>query len=138
MPELVLDVGHGFPLLEQERGEALPQIVEIARRIGVPVMADSGNGFGPAHKVWRCVEEFEAAGVAGIHIEDQEFGKHMGGEMRLLGAELMADKVRAATAARKDPDFVIIARSDSIWANGDLDEGIRRAGTSTPKREPTW
>jgi 2-methylisocitrate lyase-like PEP mutase family enzyme len=95
----------------------------------IPVVADAENGFGNASTVWRTVHEFERAGVAGIHIEDHEFGKHMPVPGRVLGRDAMVEKIRAAVDARRDPDFVIIARTDAGWleGGGGLADAVDRA-----------
>lgn len=91
----------------------------------IPVIADAENGFGTAATLWRTVREFERAGVAGIHLEDHEFGKHLPVPGRVLPAAAMVEKVRAAIDARSDPDFVIIARTDARAVTG-LDDAIAR------------
>ncbi len=94
---------------------------------GVPVIADAENGFGTAATVWRTVREFERAGVAGIHLEDHEFGKHLDVAGRVLDRDAMAEKIRAAVEAREDRDFVVIARTDAYGAvGGSLEEAIWR------------
>lgn len=95
----------------------------------IPVIADAENGFGTAATLWRTVREFERAGVAGIHLEDHEFGKHLPVPGRVLPAAAMVEKVRAAIDARSDPDFVIIARTDAGWlqGGGGLQEAVDRA-----------
>lgn len=110
----------------------MTEMVENARRIAsavsIPVIADADTGYGNHLNVARTVEEFERAGVAGIHIEDQTFPKrcgHMEGH-KVIPDEEMASKIRAAVAARKDRDFIIIARTDAISAIG-FEEAIRRA-----------
>jgi len=100
----------------------------IARAVSLPVICDADTGYGNAINVMRTVREYEAAGVAGIHLEDQIFPKrcgHMEGKV-LVPLEEMAAKVRAACEAREDPDFVIIARTDSRAGEG-VDGAIRRA-----------
>ncbi len=95
---------------------------------GIPVIADAENGFGSAVTLWRTVNEFERAGVAGIHLEDHVFGKHLPVTGRVLSKAEMVEKVRAAVEARRDPDFVIIARTDAGWlrGGGGLDEAVDR------------
>ena len=95
---------------------------------GVPVVADAENGFGTAATVWRAVQEFERAGVAGVHLEDHEFGKHLPVRGRVLEKAAMAEKIRAAVEARRDPDFVIIARTDAGWleGGGGLEDAVDR------------
>jgi methylisocitrate lyase len=100
----------------------------IARATKLPLLCDADTGFGEALNVERTVKLFEDAGVAGIHLEDQELPKrcgHLSGKS-LVSAEVMAAKLRAAVAARRDRDFVIIARIDSRGVHG-MDDAIRRA-----------
>ncbi len=95
---------------------------------GIPVIADAENGFGSAVTLWRTVREFERAGVAGIHLEDHEFGKHLDLPGRVLSKAEMVEKVRAAVDAREDGAFVIIARTDAGWlkGGGGLDDAVDR------------
>lgn len=102
----------------------MPEMVENARYIteavNIPVIVDADNGYGNAINAMRTVREFERAGVAGIHIEDQVWPKkcgHMFGK-RLIPKDEMAGKIRAALDARRDKDFVIIARCDALMVNG--------------------
>lgn len=100
----------------------------MAMALHVPLIADCDTGFGNALNVMRCVEEFEAAGVAAIQLEDQLMPKrcgHMEGKV-LIPKEDMVAKIRAAVAARKDPDFVIIARTDARAVLG-FEEAVSRA-----------
>jgi len=106
----------------------MSEMVDQARRIvaavQVPVLADADTGYGGPLNVIRTVRAYEDAGVAGIHIEDQETPKrcgHMDGK-QLIPAEEMADKVRAAVAARTSRHFTIVARTDARAV-----EGIERA-----------
>jgi carboxyvinyl-carboxyphosphonate phosphorylmutase len=103
---------------------SMSEMVDAARRIvsavGVPVIADADTGYGNALNVIRTVREYEAAGVAAIHLEDQSAPKrcgHLAGK-QVIPAEEMADKVRAAVAARTNPDFTIIARTDARAVEG--------------------
>ena len=85
------------------------------------------TGFGEVLNVERAVRLFEAAGVAGLHLEDQHLPKrcgHLSGKS-LVDPPVMAAKVRAAVAARQDPDFVIIARTDARGVAG-FDDAVRR------------
>jgi 2-methylisocitrate lyase-like PEP mutase family enzyme len=98
--------------------------------VDIPVIADADTGYGNPLNVIRTVAAYEAAGVAGIHIEDQVAPKkcgHMDGKL-VIGAAEMAAKIRAATEARTDPDFVIIARTDARAVEG-FDRALARAGT---------
>src|SRR5271167_1783738 len=84
--------------------------------VGIPVIADADTGYGNAINVIRTVREYEQAGVAAIHLEDQVSPKrcgHMLGKT-VIPADEMVAKVRAAVAARNDPDFVLIARTDAL------------------------
>jgi carboxyvinyl-carboxyphosphonate phosphorylmutase len=102
----------------------------IAACVDIPVIADADTGYGNPLNVIRTVGTYEAAGVAGIHIEDQVAPKkcgHMEGKL-VIGAEEMAQKVRAAVEARAQPEFVIIARTDARAVEGlasALDRGRR-------------
>jgi len=100
----------------------------IAACVDIPVIADADTGYGNPLNVIRTVGVYEAAGVAGLHIEDQVAPKkcgHMEGK-QVIGAGEMAQKVRAAVDARTDPDFVIIARTDARAVEG-LDSALDRA-----------
>ncbi len=110
----------------------LPEFVQQARyvadAVSIPVICDADTGFGETLHVARTVREFEAAGVAGIHMEDQEWPKrcgHLEGKS-VVEAEAMVEKIRAAIQARTDPEFLIIARTDARSVGG-LDEAIRRS-----------
>ena len=103
----------------------------ITRTIDLPLIADADTGYGNELNATRTVQEYERAGVAGIHIEDQVSPKRCG---HLAGKEVVAldeyvAKIRAASAARRDPDFVLIARTDSRAMLG-LDEAVRRANAA--------
>jgi len=103
----------------------------IAAAIELPVVADADTGYGKELNVFRTVREFERSGVAGIHIEDQEFPKkcgHLEGKQIIPREDYIA-KIRAAAAARRDKDFVIIARTDSRAVAG-LDEAVARANAA--------
>jgi carboxyvinyl-carboxyphosphonate phosphorylmutase len=100
----------------------------IAACVDIPLIADADTGYGNPLNVIRTVGAYEAAGVAGLHIEDQVAPKkcgHMEGK-QVIGADEMAQKVRAAVDARADPDFVIIARTDARAVEG-LDSALDRA-----------
>ncbi|HET7598217.1 MAG TPA: isocitrate lyase/PEP mutase family protein, partial [Burkholderiales bacterium] len=102
----------------------------IARSVSIPVMSDADTGYGNAVTVYHTVRYFEEAGVVGINIEDQASPKrcgHMRGK-ELVSAAEMAKKIEAAIHARRDPDFIINARTDAIAVEG-LDGAIARAKT---------
>lgn len=108
------------------------EMVDNARRIvaavEVPVVADADTGYGNAVNVVRTVQLYEAAGVAGLQLEDQVMPKkcgHMSGKV-LIGADEMVGKIRAAVAARRDPELVILARTDAVAVTG-VDDAIARA-----------
>src|SRR5436853_1395026 len=87
----------------------------IAQATSLPLLCDADTGFGEALNVERTVRQFEDAGVAGIHLEDQQMPKrcgHLSGKS-LVDADAMAAKIRAAVAARRDSSFVMIARPDA-------------------------
>ena len=110
---------------------SMSEMVDNARRIAntvsVPVIADADTGYGNAINVRRTVREYEQAGVAGIHLEDQVFPKKCGffEGKQVIPMEEHVAKVRAALDAREDPDFLIIARCDALAVNG-WDDTIRR------------
>lgn len=95
-------------------------VQRAATRVSVPVIADADTGHGDIHNVVRSVEEIERAGAAGLIIEDQVSPKrcgHFEGK-RVIPAEEMVLKVKAALRARRDPDFVVIARTDAREPEG--------------------
>jgi 2-methylisocitrate lyase-like PEP mutase family enzyme len=103
----------------------------VCRRLAsvssIPLIADADTGYGNAINVFHTVRAFERAGVAGVMIEDQTWPKrcgHMTGKA-VVPAEEMVEKVRAAIDARRDQDFVIMARTDAAGVNG-LGDAIRR------------
>jgi len=100
----------------------------VAAAVDIPLICDADTGYGNAVNVRRTVEEFEAAGVAAIHLEDQASPKRCGqlpGARPVIELAEAVGKIEAALAARRDPDFIIIARTDAAEAHG-LDEAIRR------------
>ena len=100
----------------------------IAQAISIPAIVDADTGFGGAENVARTIRELEAAGLAGCHIEDQEFPKrcgHLAGKSIVDLAEMQA-KIEAALAARRDPEFLIIARTDARALEG-FDGAVKRA-----------
>lgn len=108
------------------------ETVENARRIckavSVPVIVDSDTGYGNALSVWKLVNDLQAAGAAGIFLEDQRWPKrcgHMAGK-EVVEREEYAEKLQAAVDAKKGKDFIIVARTDARATRG-LDEAIERA-----------
>ncbi|MGH7066991.1 MAG: isocitrate lyase/PEP mutase family protein [Acetobacteraceae bacterium] len=120
---------HGFPdfgLLTMS--EMAANAGRIARSVEVPVIADADTGYGNELNVYRTVQEYERAGVAGLHLEDQDFPKKCGhlDDKRVIAAEDFVAKIRAAVAARVNPDFLVIARTDSRASLG-FEQAIGRA-----------
>jgi methylisocitrate lyase len=108
--------------------EFADQAAMIARATSLPLLCDADTGFGEAVNVERTVTLYERAGAAGLHLEDQEMPKrcgHLSGK-RLVGVDEMTAKIRAAVAARLDPDFVVIARTDARSVEG-FDAAVDRA-----------
>jgi 2-methylisocitrate lyase-like PEP mutase family enzyme len=100
--------------------EMVQNLRYIAAAVEVPVISDADTGYGNPLNVWRTVREYEDAGAAALHIEDQVFPKRCGflaGKQVIPQAE-MATKVRAACEARRDPNLVIIGRCDALAVNG--------------------
>ncbi|MFB6310808.1 MAG: oxaloacetate decarboxylase [Salinirussus sp.] len=120
----------GFPDLEMV---TMTEMVENAKRIveasSLPVIADADTGYGGVHNVRRAVREYEKAGVAAIHIEDQTSPKrcgHIAGK-QIVSREEAETRFRAAVDAKQDEDTVIIARTDAYGsANGDWQEHLER------------
>ena len=100
----------------------------IAKAVDIPAIVDADTGFGGPESVARIIHELERAGLAGCHIEDQEFPKrcgHLAGKT-LVDVEEMVGRIKAATGARRDPDFLIVARTDAR-AVEDLKSTVKRA-----------
>jgi len=106
---------------------------KVARAVDLPVLTDAGAGYGDPLHVMRCVREFEAAGIAGIHIEDQVYPKrasyHKGLE-HIVPMPEFVERMTYALKARRDPDFLIIGRTDAFSAvEGSRAELIQRGLT---------
>ncbi|KYF74609.1 phosphoenolpyruvate mutase [Sorangium cellulosum] len=103
---------------------------KMMNNTSLPVIADCDNGYGNAVNVIRCVEEYEAAGIAAICMEDNIFPKrcsfYAGVKRELAEVEEHALKVRAAKAAQRDRDFVVIARTEALIAGWGMEEALRR------------
>jgi 2-methylisocitrate lyase-like PEP mutase family enzyme len=108
--------------------EIVDRLANIVEQAGVPVIADADTGYGNALNVRRAVREFERAGVAAFHLEDQTFPKRCGhyDDKRVVPTAEMVQKLRAARDALADPDLVLIARTDALAVEG-LDAAIARA-----------
>jgi 2-methylisocitrate lyase-like PEP mutase family enzyme len=100
----------------------------LARTVSIPLTADADTGYGNALSVYHTIQYFEEAGVAGVNIEDQVFPKRCGYMQgkEVIDAAEMAKKIEAACKARRDEDFVIVARTDSIAVEG-IEGAVRRA-----------
>lgn len=109
-------------------GEMSANAARIAAAVGVPVIADADTGYGNESNIARTVGLYERAGVAALHIEDQDWPKRCGflEGKRVIPPDEMVLKVRAAVAARSDPGLVIIARTDALQPNG-WDDAVARA-----------
>jgi methylisocitrate lyase len=108
--------------------EFVEQAAVLARATSLPLLCDADTGFGEAINVARTVRLFEDAGAAGLHLEDQVLPKrcgHLTGKS-LVDAQTMASKIRAAVCSRRDPAFVIVARTDSRSVDG-FDSAVARA-----------
>jgi methylisocitrate lyase len=109
--------------------EVLAATRRITAAVSIPLMVDGGAGYGDPIHVIRTIQELERAGAAAVHIEDQVYPKrahyHKGVE-HLIPADEMCQKIRCAVRARRDPDFVIAARTDAMRTDG-FDEAVRRA-----------
>ena len=108
--------------------EIVERLANIVEQAGVPVIADADTGYGNALNVRRAVREFERAGVAAFHLEDQTFPKRCGhyDDKAVVPTAEMVQKLRAAREALADPDLVLIARTDALAVEG-LDAAVERA-----------
>ena len=107
--------------------EMVSRVAAIAATVDVPVIADADTGYGGILNVQRTVRAYERAGVGAIHIEDQEFPKRCGhlDDKKVIPADDMALKVRAAVESRTDDDLVIIVRTDALAVTG-MDDTLSR------------
>jgi isocitrate lyase len=109
--------------------EMVTNAKNIVKAVDIPVIADADNGFGNAVNMIRTIRDYEEVGVAGIHVEDQISPKRCG---HLAGKEVIPldeaiGKIRAAVDAKKEEDFIIIARTDALSAaGGGFDEALKR------------
>ena len=111
--------------------EMVDNAAVLARSVSIPLVADADTGYGNELNVTRAVREFEGRGVAAIHLEDQVSPKrcgHLDGKELVPQDEFLA-KIRAAVAARRSPDFVVIARTDARAVTG-LDDAVSRANAA--------
>ena len=125
-------VSHGYPdfgLLTMS--EMVENAARIVQAVDVPVIADADTGYGNELNAFRTVQEYERRGVAAIHIEDQVSPKKCGhlDDKEIVPRDDFIAKIRAAVAARRDGDFMIIARTDARAVAG-LDEALARANAA--------
>ncbi len=125
-------VAHGYPdfgLLTET--EMVANAARMVRAIDVPLVADADTGYGNELNVIRTVQDYERAGVAGIHIEDQVSPKRCGhlDDKELVPREDWIAKIRAAAYARRDRDFMVIARTDSRAVIG-FEEAVSRSNAA--------
>jgi methylisocitrate lyase len=117
----------GFPdVMSLTLTEMTNHIKNVANSVDIPLVTDAESGFFHAANIWRTVREFEDAGAAAIHIEDHEFGKHTDLPPLITDTGKMCKKIEAAVAAKTDPNFLIIARTDVAWANHDIKDMVHR------------
>ena len=112
--------------------EMLANAAAIAAAVSVPVIADADTGYGGTMNVRRTVRDYERAGVAAVHIEDQQFPKRCGhlDNKRVVPIAEMIPKIRAAVDARADDDFTVIVRTDALAVTG-WDDTMRRCDAFT-------
>ena len=108
--------------------EMVENVRYITNAIDIPLVCDADTGYGNPVNVYRTIREYEAAGAAALHLEDQVWPKRCGflGGKQVIPMEDMVPKVKAACDARRNEDFVIIARTDALAVNG-WDDVIQRA-----------
>ncbi len=119
---------HGLPDIGLISGtQMVARATEIIAATTLPVLVDADTGYGGVSNIAEAVRAFERAGAAGLHLEDQVSPKKCGAMAgkALVSDEEMAQRVRAALAARRSPDFLIIARTDAAGMFG-IDEAVRR------------
>ncbi len=121
--------GLGFPDLGLvDLSEMVGRIATIVQSADIPVVADADTGYGNALNVRRTVMEFERVGVAGLHLEDQDFPKRCGlyDDLAVINTQEMSGKIKAAVDARVNEDLLIIARTDALKVEG-FDAAVERS-----------
>ena len=121
--------GMGYPDLGLlSLSEIVERLANIVEQVDLPIIADADTGYGNALNVRRAVREFERAGVAGFHLEDQTFPKRCGhyDDKSVVPTREMVQKLRAARDALTDGDLVLIARTDALAVEG-MDAALDRA-----------
>ena len=124
-----IHLGKGQPMT------TMSEAVEVASRViatvEVPVILDGGTGFGDPVHVARLVRECERVGVAALHLEDQPYPKRPGyhrGRGGLAPLKVAVARIEAAVAARRDPELLLIARTDALRVSGSVEEAVERCG----------
>jgi len=121
---------HGFPDIDLVHyGEQSAGVRDVLAATSLPVMVDADDCYGDVKNVTRTIRGYEMLGASAIFFEDQVAPKrcgHMEGK-EVIPAEQMVSKVKAAVAARRDPDLFLVARTDALATPGGLDEALRRA-----------
>ena len=123
----------GYPdLALATMSEMVGNAADIAATVDVPVIADADTGYGGILNIQRTIRQYQRAGVAAVHIEDQEFPKRCGhlDNKRVIGIDEMVGKIKAAVDARTDDDFVVIVRTDALAVTG-WDDTMRRCEAFT-------
>ena len=123
---------HGYPdfgLITMS--EMVANARRIVDTIGIPLVSDIDTGYGNELNVYRTIQEFERAGVAGVHLEDQGFPKKCGhlDDKEIVPLDDYLAKIRAAAGARRSKDFLLIARTDSRAGHG-FEEAVRRGNAA--------
>lgn len=124
---LGLSLAKGQPLITLT--ETVNHAAAIVRTSNLPLIVDAGAGFGGVAHVHRSVREIESTGAAALHIDDQPYPKspsYHRGKGGLVPVEAAAAKLAVAVRAKRDPDFMVIARTDALRVTGDLDAAIAR------------
>jgi 2,3-dimethylmalate lyase len=100
--------------------EMADNVRKLVNSTEIPIIADADTGYGNYSNVMRTVQEYERAGAGALHLEDQVWPKRCGymANKQVIPKNEAASKIKAAVDARRDPDFVIIARTDALAVNG--------------------
>ena len=106
--------------------ELCSRFASVSDVLRIPLIADAEAGFYDAASIGRAVRALERSGVAAIHIEDHVSGKHTELTKRILEPAQMVQKIHAALDARDDPELMVIARTDALWASGRVADAVER------------
>jgi methylisocitrate lyase len=124
-----IHLGKGQPMTTMS--EAVEVAAQVVASVEAPVILDGGAGFGDPVHVARLVRECERVGVAAVHLEDQPYPKRPGyhrGRGSLAPLAVAVAKIEAAVAARRDPELLLIARTDALRVSGSVEETVERCG----------